>query len=91
MSRNSQPESAGIYPQQRFKKSIADYWKALDLLHPKHRMAGGWHEMFEGRKSYCSDDTPNGHGNFGCKRCEAIITFEERGIKIWPRHKKAKK
>jgi hypothetical protein len=74
------------------KKSIADYWKALDLLHPKHRMAAGWHEQWKGTKAYCSDDTPNGHGNFGCERCDAIIDIEERrGIKIWPRHKKVKR
>ena len=70
------------------KKSVERYWKALDLVHPKHKMAGNWHEMWKRTNAYCSDNEPSGHGNFGCKRCEAIISFEERGIKIWPRHKK---
>ena len=74
----------------KVKKSVEKYWKALDLVHPKHRMSGSWHEMYKGKSSYCSDDTPSGHGNFGCKRCDAIMAFEERGIKIWPRHRKVK-
>jgi hypothetical protein len=69
------------------KASVNECWKALDLVHPKHRMSGGWHLKFAGTKQYCSDDHPAGHGIFGCKRCEAIIEFEERGIKIWPKHK----
>ncbi len=58
---------------------LQEYWKAIDTLHPKHR------------DRYCTDDSPNGWGNFGCKRCQAIIDLESKGIKIWPRGKKDNK
>ena len=59
------------------KKSPEEYWKALDLIVPKHN---------DGHKpSLCTDDTPNGGGNFGCKRCDAIDGLEKRRITIWPR------
>ena len=64
---------------------IAEAWKALDVVHPKHRMAGQWHEMYKGTRGYCTDDAPSGHGNFGCARCDAIMAMEKRGMKIWPR------
>lgn len=67
------------------RKNVEKYWKAIDALFPKHRMAGQWHEMYRNTHIYCTDDTPNGWGNFGCKRCDAIGALEKRRIKIWPR------
>jgi hypothetical protein len=75
-------------------KTVKDpekYWKAIDTLHPKHRMAGMWHEMSKGPDGvYCTDDSPNGWGNYGCQRCQAIIDLDNKGIKIWPRGRKVK-
>jgi len=31
----------------KMKKTEADWWKIIDAVHPKHRMAGQWHEMYE--------------------------------------------
>ncbi|RKY70965.1 MAG: hypothetical protein DRQ14_08090, partial [Candidatus Latescibacterota bacterium] len=39
----------------------------------------------------CSDDSPNGWGNFGCRRCQAIVDLQETGRKIWPRNKSCPK
>ena len=67
------------------KKTTADYWKAIDILHPTHRMAGQWHDIYKGTKAYCNDQAPSGWGNFGCNRCNAIVMLEKRGKKLWPR------
>jgi hypothetical protein len=49
-------------------------WEAIDALYPFHRMAGQWHKIYKGNsRVYCSDVMPNGWGNFGCKRCNAIM------------------
>ena len=70
-------------------KDPEKYWKAIDAIYPRHHMNGQWHELYENNDGYCTDDEPNGHGNFGCKRCQAIVDLEElQGIKIWPRNKK---
>jgi hypothetical protein len=69
------------------KKSEEDYWKAIDLLFPKHQMIGQWNELFKNKDSYCTDDVPNGWGVYGCKRCNAIVGLEKRHIVIWPRNK----
>lgn len=66
------------------KKTNSDYWKAIDTLYPSH--SANHHYMHNG-KSLCTDDIPNGWGNFGCKRCDAIVMLEKRGNKIWPRSK----
>lgn len=67
------------------KEKANKYWQALDLLYPKHRMVGQWHEMWkDAPKGYCTDNGPNGWGAYGCKRCQAIV---DCGIKIWPRSK----
>ena len=59
------------------RKSIEEYWDALDLVFPKHD---------DGHvPSLCNDDGPSGWGNFGCERCDAIHALEKRRIKIWPR------
>ena len=71
------------------KASPSDYWKAIDRLHPKHKMGGSWHNIYKGTDAYCTDDAPNGWGNFGCKRCDMIMSLEIRRIKIWPRSEKA--
>ena len=64
------------------KKTREDYWKAIDLLFPRHRISSCADD------TGCTDDSPNGHGNFGCKRCQMIVDLEkERRIKIWPRSK----
>jgi len=56
-------------------KNSKKYWDALDIIYPKHNTDG-----------ICCDNLPNGHGNFGCKRCQAIIDLEvKRRIRIWPR------
>jgi hypothetical protein len=68
------------------EKTKEDYWKAIDLLFPKHRMAGHGQKCVSGETAYCTDDAPNGRGNFGCKRCQMIVDLEEkRRVKIWPR------
>lgn len=67
------------------KKTVADYWKAIGLLFPKHRMGGIWHGMYKGTYAYCTDDEPSGWGGFGCRRCQAIVDLEKRGIKIYPK------
>ena len=64
------------------KKTIFDYWKAIDVLYPSHRDN---HRHLHNGKSLCSDDAPCSWGNFECKRCDAIIMLEKRGKKIWPR------
>jgi len=48
-------------------------WNSINVLYPKHKMVGMWHEIYKKSSSYCSDKSPNGWGNFGCKRCQAII------------------
>lgn len=49
-------------------------WNSINVLYPKHKMVGMWHEIYKkSNGSYCSDESPNGWGNFGCKRCQAII------------------
>jgi hypothetical protein len=55
-----------------------ELWKALDLIIPKHN---------DGHKPpLCTDDGPNGGGNFGCLRCDLIDYLEsKRRLKIWPR------
>ena len=65
---------------------MKDYWKAIDVLHPKHRMAGQWHDIYKGTPAYCSDEGPSGWGNFGCARCDAIVGVEKHNHKkIYPR------
>ena len=73
------------------KDKIKEAWKAIGILHPRHRMAAGWHEDYRGTDAYCTDDSPDGWGNFGCKRCDAIVALEKgrRKLKIWPRSKVA--
>ena len=66
-------------------KSVAGQWTSLGKVYPRHRMVGQWHNLYKGTAGYCTDDAPNGWGNFGCKRCQAIVDMEKRGIKIWPR------
>lgn len=59
------------------KRAAEEYWDALDLLFPRHD---------DGHKpALCTDDSPNGWGNFGCERCDAINALEKRKITIWPR------
>ena len=67
------------------RKPDTAYWAAIDLLYPKHRMMGGWGELFKNLKFHCTDNEPSGWGNYGCKRCDAIVMLEKRGRKIWPR------
>lgn len=65
---------------------MKDYWKAIDVLFPKHKMAKYWHDIYKNTTAYCSDEMPNGWGNFGCKRCDAIVQIEKRSHKkIYPR------
>ena len=66
-------------------KTNEQLWAAIDSLFPKHRMVGQWHEMYKDTKAYCTDNGPSGWGNFGCKRCQAIVNLEKRRRKIWPR------
>ena len=63
------------------RKTNSDYWKAIDTLYPSHSD----NQRHMHNKSLCTDDSPNGWGNFGCKRCDAIVMLEKRGKKIWPR------
>ena len=53
-------------------------WYAIDIIYPKHD---------DGTKppAHCSDNSPNGSGSFGCKRCQVIVDLDKRVIKIWPR------
>lgn len=67
------------------KKS--EYWRAIDVLQPKHKMASGWHEMYKHQRAYCSDQSPNGWGNFGCERCNLIVNIQKtRNVTIFPRN-----
>ena len=66
------------------RKTDGDYWKAIDVLYPTHRMGGQWHKLYK-EEGYCTDEAPSGWGSFGCKRCDAIVMIEKRGKKIWPR------
>jgi len=70
------------------KKITSDYWKAIDVLYPSHHL--NQKHMYKG-ESFCTDDAPNGWGNFGCKRCDAIMMLEKRGKKICPRNVRDKK
>jgi len=45
---------------------------AINILFPKHRMIGQWHQLYKNTETYCTDDSPNGWGNFGCERCNTI-------------------
>jgi len=57
-----------------------DYWKAVNLLFPKHRMADGWHEMYKKVPGgYCTDASLNGWGYCGCKRCQTILDLKAKG------------
>lgn len=67
-------------------KDTEQYWKAIDALYPQHRMVGWWHTSSKGPNGvYCTDDSPNGWGNYGCKRCQAIIDLDDAGKRIFPR------
>ena len=55
-------------------KTDKELWASIDALGPKHQ------------DDKCSDDSPNGHGLFGCKRCDLIVGLEDNDKrKIWPR------
>lgn len=58
----------------------ADYWAALDLLFPKHKMYDGWSKQFKGTKDEeCKDHHPSGGGMFGCQRCDMILKLNREG------------
>jgi hypothetical protein len=67
------------------RKTKADYWAAIDVLYPKHQMTGIWIGVKDEAHGLCTDNEPSGNGNYGCKRCDAIVMLENRGRKIWPR------
>ena len=48
-------------------------WDAINVLHPFHRMWERWNILYNGTSGYCSDKAPSGGGNFGCRRCAAIV------------------
>jgi len=73
------------------EEKVSEAWRAIDFLFPRHRSKFAGVAVENACKPcLCCDDSPNGSGNFGCARCDAIVTLENRGLKIWPRHKKGK-
>ena len=64
---------------KKSKKPLSFYWDFINDMYPKHRMGGRWNELYNKTNGgECTDEEPNGWGNFGCKRCNLIHKIETK-------------